>query len=248
MVEQRSLRTDWYRQAFNELYLLVYAHRSEDRARRQVSCLLRSLRLKQGEWVLDLCCGSGRHLRFLRKAGLQAVGLDLSAALLREAKRKEDLLGSLVRGDMRCLPFEGPFSCVLNLFSSFGYFAEETENEKALAEMVRVLKKGGYLVIDHMNKPYLERNLVPRSEEVFLQGKLLQERRISKGRVEKEITLIQRGREPLHIHESVRIYEKVELECLLKSFGLKSLWWWGEFDGRPLTPDSPRMIVVAKKA
>ncbi len=247
MKEDDAQREGWYRRAFGELYLLVYSHRNEDLAQREIDFLLQKLNLPTGSWVLDLCCGSGRHLRFLRKAGLCAVGLDLSSALLSEAASKRGLRGALVRGDMRHLPFERTFKCVLNLFSSFGYFASDRENERALREMVRVLEPGGWLVVDHINRPYLERTLVPRSEEEFPEGRLVQERRISGKRVEKEITWIRKGEEPLHVHESVRVYTRTELEELLQRFGLEVKWWWGGFEAQPLAAHSPRMIAVARK-
>ena len=65
--------------------------------------------------VLDLACGSGRHLIPLTKAGYDVVGFDVSLNLLRIAKQR---LGEavLVRGDMRFLPFkEGAFKAIISI-------------------------------------------------------------------------------------------------------------------------------------
>ena len=53
---------------------------------------------------------------------------------------------------------------VLNLFTSFGYFVEDRDNERVLAEIRRVLKPGGRFLIDFLNRPAVLRSLVPVSE------------------------------------------------------------------------------------
>jgi SAM-dependent methyltransferase len=54
--------------------------------------------------VLDLGCGPGRDVDFLTQLGCQAVGLDLSAGMLAQARGRLPA-GSLVRADLRRIPF-----------------------------------------------------------------------------------------------------------------------------------------------
>ena len=113
------------------------------------------------EWrILDIGCGQGRHLDILRRQGYRALrlGLDLSMPLLRDA-RAAGL--PVARGDMRHLPFRAEgFDLVTSFFTSFGYFATFEEDVEALAQFVSVLKPGGYLFLDLINKGHLIKHLV----------------------------------------------------------------------------------------
>jgi len=238
---------DWYRESFGRLYLTAYEHRDRGRAAEEISSLLALLDLPPQARILDLCCGAGRHLEALLRSGVRAVGLDLSQALLQAAAGRVILAGRVVRGEIRRLPFDAAFDCVLNLFSSFGYFAREKDNEKALEEMARVLKPGGLLVLDHMNRLRVEKTLVARSERKLKDGALVEERRISGNRVEKRITFFGRDGAAKRSFESVRLYEPEELSLLLRAKGLKETGRWGNFRGDPLTGESERMILAARK-
>lgn len=239
-------KNSWYEHSFGELYPIIYAHRNEDAAREEICSLLRLLDVPRGR-VLDLCCGAGRHTEALLREGREAIGLDLSPPLLACARERSILAGRLTRGDIRHLPFGSCFSCVFNLFSSFGYFLEDGENEGALGEMARVLVSGGVLVMDHMNRPWVEASLVPHSEERRAAGALIQDRRITGTRVEKDMTWIGVDGLSRRFTESVRIYGADELTQLFRRQGLAVMERWGSFAGDPLTPASARMILVARK-
>ena len=65
---------------------------------------------------------------------------------------------------MRETYLENHFDYVLNLFTSFGYFETDNDNQKAINAMAKNLKKGGKLIIDFMNTKKVILNLV--EEEV----------------------------------------------------------------------------------
>ena len=134
----RFARMTWWESWFGEEYLELYPHRDLASARREVAFALAHFDPDPSP-LLDLCCGSGRHSLRLAERGLVPVGLDYSAPLLELARaRLHDL--RLVRGDMRFLPFgDGSFRSIINFFTSFGYFVEETDNETVVAEIERVL-------------------------------------------------------------------------------------------------------------
>jgi hypothetical protein len=102
-------------------------------------------------------------------------------------------------------------------------------------------------VIDHMNRRYVEQNLVPESEDRLEDGTLTQKRRIENGRVKKEITWIHASGERERFTEDVRLYAPEALQSLLQECGLTPLHTWGSFAGGPLTPSSDRMIITARK-
>ena len=133
----------------------------------------------EGGDVLDVPCGFGRHAVPLGGGGYRAVGADRSQALLDEARRRAGgaRWPKLVRADYRELPFaDGSFDAALNLFTSLGYLGDE-QDERALAEIGRVLRPGGGLVIETMHRDRLLHGFRERDWQLVGEGRLLFEQR-----------------------------------------------------------------------
>lgn len=114
---------------------------------------LARLRVVPGQRVLDLGCGPGDGTAWLAAQGAAAIGLDYSAGMVASARREPSLVGRLVRGDAGRLPFaEASFDKVV-CTNSFHHYPDHA---RALAEMRRVLKPGGLLVL-----------VDPRSDHLF---------------------------------------------------------------------------------
>jgi len=238
----------WWESWFGEEYLDLYPHRDLAAARREAAFALAHLPARPAP-VLDLCCGTGRHSIPLAEAGAPPVGLDYSAPLLDLARRR-DRHTLLVRGDMRALPFhDASFRTVVNFFTSFGYFRTESENRAVIEEIERVLRPGGVFLCDTFGRDHVLARLVPE-ERCSRGGKEFRIRRSwdpSTSRLEKEIEVRRAGSSEL-FRESVRAYSPEELVALLERAGLCVASVWGDFDESPLGPDSPRLIVLARKA
>ncbi|MGB9690906.1 MAG: class I SAM-dependent methyltransferase [Candidatus Sumerlaeaceae bacterium] len=245
--------SNWFAETFNEYYLTLYAHRSEEEAELFVRWLVCKLELPPRSRVLDAPCGGGRHSHAFARYGMRVVGLDLSHALLAAAKVTPQPSEQVawVRGDLRTLPLSSEsFDVVANIFSSFGYFADERENLEVLQELVRVLRAGGHFVLDFMNASYVRKNLVPFSERSTPQGWRVCEFRQIAGnppRVEKTAILYLPDGTEREFRESVRLYEPHELEAAVKTFGLGNLHIYGDYDGAPWHDGSPRAIIIARK-
>lgn len=100
----------------------------------------------EGRDVLELAHGPGHMQRDLLRLGFTAVGLDLSPAMGRLARRRlarAGLITRLVRGRGETLPFpENSFDTILSTFPTEFIFAPET-----LAEVRRILRPGGRFLI-----------------------------------------------------------------------------------------------------
>ncbi len=150
----------WWESWFGEEYLELYPHRDDEHARREVDFALGHL-TPDPLPLLDLCCGSGRHSIPFAQRGFPPVGLDYSAPLLELARARTGRL-SLVRGDMRRLPFaDGVFRSVVNFFTSFGYFLAELDNVAVVTEVARVLQSGGHFLCDTFGIEHALARLVP---------------------------------------------------------------------------------------
>jgi SAM-dependent methyltransferase len=239
----------WWESWFGEEYLDLYPHRDLDSARREAAFALERLGPADPMPLLDLCCGSGRHALRFAEAGVPPVGLDYSAPQLALARRLNPCL-RLVRGDMRRLPFaDGCFKTIVNFFTSFGYFVQEADNRAVVGEIERVLKRGGRFLCDTFGLDYVLARLVGE-ERRSTEDRQYRIRRRWNGktrRIEKDIE-VRRGGTIERFRESVRAYTRDELTGLLTAAGLAVEAVWGDFDGCPAGADSPRLIVLARKA
>ena len=105
------VKADWWRQIFNANYLRTDGDVVEDDeiTRKEVSLLTSVIPLSLDSYILDLCCGQGRHCIELGRRGYYNVyGLDRSHYLITRAKnvsRKEGVSISFKEGDARKIPF-----------------------------------------------------------------------------------------------------------------------------------------------
>lgn len=106
--------------------------------------LIKLLKVKTGDTVLDVACGNGNTAILVRRNGASVTGLDNTTELLSLASKEEEsanVKGIVWKaGDIQNLPFEDEsFDIVI---STFGHmFAENPD--LAAKEMLRVTKKGG---------------------------------------------------------------------------------------------------------
>ncbi len=237
----------WWESWFGEEYLELYPHRDLDAARREVAFALEKLPPRPTP-MLDLCCGAGRHFAVFLELGIRPIGLDYSAPLLELARARAPEF-RVVRGDMRSLPFsDAAFSSVVNFFTSFGYFVAEPDNAAVVAEIERVLARGGRVLCDTFGLDHVLARLVPE-ESWSSAGKEYRIRRwwnAASRRIEKQIEVSRAGSTET-FRESVRAYTAPELTRLFEGSGLRVEATWGDFDGSPAGCDSPRLILLASK-
>lgn len=241
----------WFRKWFNHHYLRVYSHRDKREAAEDVRKVEKLLPLRKKQPILDLACGSGRHAVELASRGYKVVGLDLSSTLLKVALESAEAAGvqlPLVRGDVRSIPFADTFGCVLNFFTSFGYFKDEEENLEVLASIRRCLIPGGCFMIDHINTEKAINSLVPEDRSEIGGLAVIQRRRFDAKtrRIEKTIILRENGERTAY-EESVRLYSLDEFSGMINGAGLLIRSVCGGLDGSPFAPDAPRMVVIGEK-
>jgi len=235
--------TEWFEEWFGEEYLRLYPHRDDTEAERAVDLIRRTVPFRAGWRVLDVACGAGRHARAFEAVGARCTGLDLSQTLLRLARQATK--APLVRADMRQLPIRpGSMDLTVNLFTSFGYFDQDSQHTAALGEMIGTVRQGGWFVIDFLNPEAVRRQLVPE-ETLQLAGATVRVSRSvsADGRyVCKSI----RAAEGRHFQERVRLFEPEQMSEMLKAAGVTVRFSFGDYDAGPLTLHSSRTILVGK--
>ena len=241
--------TDWDA-LFDELYLRTYAplQKPED-AEEQARALATLLELAPGADVLDCPCGYGRYAIPLAGAGFRVVAADRSPVLLAEAERRAGggEWPRFLQADYRELPLEdASFDCVLNLFSSLGYWGEEGDR-RAIREFRRVLRPGGKLVVETMHRDRLMAIYNPRSWERLPDGSLWVEERTfdyERGTTSVRLELVEPGGFRAVAPYELRVYTATELIELLRGAGFGQVSCYGDYDGAPLSRDT-RLVLVA---
>ena len=234
----------WFQEWFGEEYLELYAHRDEQEARQQVA-FFKSQCGPIRRPVLDLACGTGRHLTELAAEGFHAVGCDLSFVMLKTGMADNGPL-AVARADMRTLPFcTGSFGGLVNFFTSFGYFSGETENLRVVQEMARVLETGAPFLFDYLNVHRELEKLVQRESMDTPIGPVHLERWFDAydRSFNKRITIGDK-----RYLERVRGYDLDEISAMFTSTGLTIRQAFGDFDGAAFDRTSPRLILVGRKS
>jgi len=241
---------EWYEEAFGDLYPILYRHRDDEEARRMVASY--GDLFDDREPVLDLACGAGRYTVAMGERGLRVWGMDLSEPLLAEAIEERGLSGGLVRGDMRCLPFvDGSMGGVMSMFTSFGYFESDVDNESVIEETARVLRPGGVFVLDFINAGRVKL-APPETTHRENDGYTIEEARSLSGGgrfVVKDIVVTNAG-DGFHarFREQLRLYTGGELVKMIEDAGMRVNAMHGDYDRGDYDPRrSERMIVICER-
>jgi len=245
------MEKEWYKDWFSsEEYNFVYSHRNFDDAKQIIDLIISTLGLKKTDYLLDAPCGTGRHLIYLISLGYNVVGFDLSFPFLIKAKKivlDNGFTPLLFRGDIRNFCLKKKFDCILNLFTSFGYFFSDDENFQFPINSLNLLNQGGYFVLDYINKEFLINNLVPNSVKEYNGITVIEKREIKDDRVIKTINLI-KGNESKTYYESVKLYSKdIILERFMR-IGYSLAYIFGDYKGNKFNEkDSERLIMIFRK-
>jgi 2-polyprenyl-3-methyl-5-hydroxy-6-metoxy-1,4-benzoquinol methylase len=149
----------WHRTMYDRWYIQDQLDSKffRDAARLEAKFILQQLGLKPGSQILDVPCGAGRHASEFAKLGYRVTAIDINRECLKFAQKNCKGLGvTLQQGDMKDLSqFRSQFDGVTNLFTSFGYFDTDEENEEVLQQLISILKPGGKIALQLVNRDWL---------------------------------------------------------------------------------------------
>jgi len=101
----------------------------------------------QKEKLLDIGCGTGHWTDFFVRHGFQVTGVDSSESMLNIAKRK-NIKAQFILANSENLPFEDESYSIITSITMLEFVENQ---DKAIRELYRILKKGGWLIIGCLN-------------------------------------------------------------------------------------------------
>lgn len=221
----------------------------------EVDFIVREAGLRPGGRVLDVACGSGRHVIELARRGYRVTGIDVSAEAIGYARAEAAAAGldaDLRIGDMAAL---GDLAGVARadvaicMGNAFGYLEHE-DTVRFLAALAGIVVPGGTLILDY-----------GFAAESLLPGVRLQEPPMTLGGIEaisvnaydtahsRWLTsfTMRRGEEEYRGTSVQHVYTSAEVARMVIAAGFGDVRAHGGPDGSPYRLGSPRLLLVARR-
>lgn len=241
---------NWTDEFFGEEIAEFHRSIGPDFTARQVEFVLKRTGVPRGARILDVCCGEGRHALELSRRGYAVVGIDSNKDYLSRARhlaRDESLPVEFVQMDARELLFGPRFELAINLWTSFGYYDDQT-NASILQRMWRSLVSGGKIFMEMDNRDNLMGHSMSTTQwRIDDRVTIVQEHNFdySTSVNRSTWTFIRDGRVIKKFPYFIRVYSCHEIISLLKRTGFGSIEVFGDLKGNPISCDSSMIRVLA---
>ena len=129
-----------------EFYDLFYSGKDYAAETQTLQKFIRQHQQSSGKRLLDVACGTGHHIQYLKRL-YDCAGIDLDDQLL-EAARQRNAQVSFYCADMLTFSLSEKFDVITCLFSAIGYVKTLDNLQAAVGNMARHLKPGGLLLVE----------------------------------------------------------------------------------------------------
>jgi SAM-dependent methyltransferase len=132
-------------------YDAIYHWKDYRRESARLCALIEQHKRSPGNALLDVACGTGGHIPYLRDA-FTIEGVDLDPRMLELARKRHPGL-PFHHGDMLDFDLGRRFDVVVCLFSSIGYVKTASRLDRAITNMARHVCPGGVLIVEPFYTP-----------------------------------------------------------------------------------------------
>ncbi len=238
----------WFKTWFDSNYYhILYKNRDTQEAQLFIDNLINHLKPNASSTFLDLGCGRGRHAIYLNHKKFTVTGVDLSPQNIEFAKQFENQTLHFFVHDMREQIEGQKFDFVLNLFTSFGYFDSQKEDEAAICAISDALNPNGIVVLDFFNANKVLNSTMQHHTKVIDNITFDISKTIKNNFVLKKIKIID-GNNTFTFEEKVKLISLQEFDNYFKKANLKIRALKGNYkldDFDEMTSD--RLIFIAQK-
>lgn len=239
-----GLMKDWFSSPY---FQILYKNRDTTEAQYFINRLDDYFQFKKGTKAMDLACGRGRHSISLYQKGLEVTGVDFSPLSISEAKKFEVPGLCFVEADMRTFLEEESYDYIFNMFTSFGFFGDNQQNQQVIDCVYKNLKPGGLFLIDYLNADFILDNFVPQEQKIVDGINFHITRTVKQGHIIKDIRFEDQGK-AFHFQESVQLITREMFEYFFEKAGFVLKDVFGDYSLRPYVKHlSERIIFVIQK-
>lgn len=246
---------EWFEKLYTKDHINLCGFSSAEQTRKEAIFVATVLGLNSDSTLLDLCCGFGRHaFEISNLVNCSIIGVDFSDDYLNIARENYSSVNiKYQKGDMRNLKLVDKFDAVTNLFTSFGFFDSEDENEKVMQQVNNCLKMNGFFLLDIENKFHFVSKDVMKERKYWKQldeNKYCLIRNSYDLANEREIftaKIIEKGKKDINVEYNIRLYSLPELVKIFTRYGFILIDYWGDFDKSSYSIHSRRLITLAQK-
>lgn len=118
--------------------------------------------------ICDIGCGTGRHAEFFLERGYQITGIDVSAEMLRLARKKfagqPRITFRQNRGSDFRLPYQ--FTCVISMFSTFGHLLNDEDAFREVRNYFNHLAPGGLFILEFVDRESFMNSLIEHTPSI----------------------------------------------------------------------------------
>ena len=207
--------------------------------------------------VCEACCGTGRITIPLALQGIDIVGFDRSESMIKRGKKKAQELGVNVSfwvSELTENICDKQFDIVICPFNSLQYFYNFEQIRMAFFSIRQLLKDNAILCFDVFN-PKISKLAISVNDSFLAERKVSDNISIREESVYNAVDQVIRTTwEVLNQEKQVRkcvldsrCYFPQELDNLLRLFGYKIEYKWGDFCRTSFSAASPKQVIVARK-
>ena len=236
---------DFFRGDFTEVVL-------NQQAAETVHFMQQTGQLLPGMKAFDQCCGKGYLAHELDKAGLTVTGIDISEPYIEYARKQlSSPRAEFLLGDAETFLRPEQYDISINWNTSFGYHADDEQNERMLVPYSKNLKRGGQFFFSTMNPLFINKHFqryivkqVPSGDSTII---TIRESRIEDGMMKSDWLIVYPDGHRETAYGQTKLYTVEQFRTLFQRYGLKVEQIYGDIALSPYDADHPSMILYGHK-
>jgi 2-polyprenyl-3-methyl-5-hydroxy-6-metoxy-1,4-benzoquinol methylase len=211
--------------------------------------------------ILELCCGTGRLTLPLAKEGHNITGVDITASMLAQARKKAASAGlniEFIEADMRTFSLSQQYDLIFIPFNSIHHLYTNDDLFQTFAAVKKHLKDDGIFIFDCFSpsikfivesekaEKTVTKYTAPDGRSVLIKERMRYERTTQINRIEWHYYI--NGAFDSVQNLDMRMFFPQELDSYVKANGFSIIHKFGDFEEAAFSDDSDKQIYICKKA